>query len=908
MAWLTGWNYRKSITLSRASGAVTNYQMKLLLGESSGATGENVDCGGLCLSNFNDIRFTKSDGTTLLDYWIESLSGSTPNQLATIWIEFDSIGTSATTFYMYYGKSDATAVSNGTNTFPFFDDFEWGTNGDNINTSGGGVTWTSLQGVADISTAQAYTGTRSARFNGAATYPNYTAPYSLAENILISMRFYKENAPDNAPNLLLGNSSKFVNAYVDSSETVFTSGGSAGISCTADTWQQLEMYAFDLTANTHSIRLNGTTVVTGRAVAVSGSYNYLRLLNADTNAGREVWIDHVYVRNWRSTEPAWGTWGASETTAWLADYSYRKTVSLSRASGAVTNYQMKLLVGESKDVVGANVNCSNNCLSSFDDIRFTNKDGTTLLDYWIESISGITPNQTATIWIEFDSIDTSPTTFYMYYGNASASAVSNGANTFSFFEDWSSGTLDGAKWTTPDSYDITGGVISLGSGNTNCLFSQNAFDVTANIIRARSKVSSISIDYSTFGGFSNAKNMTTAYQSAIMFLSSDLKLLNIQQGTGLSSTDIPTVANDTDYYVTEITKIGSTNYANAKDTAGAAGASAGLSTNSVSTANNYLLFCSRTSLTVYNDWVLVRRYLATEPAWGTWSIQDPYYGSTQQDGDYAVVQFLDSGTFTPPAGVTEVAVLVVAGGGGGGAGNASYGHEAGGGGAGGLLYDAAHSVTPLASYTVTVGGGGQGKPAADTTTPGSSGGNSVFDTMTAIGGGGGGSGGGNGVVGGSGGGGGKGGAGAAGTAGQGSAGGNPDGFNNAGGGGGAGEVGNADAQSYGGDGLSYSITGTPTYYAGGGAGVPYSAGTAQGGDGGGASHGGAWTPQQDATPNTGGGGAGGHSPGSVGGNGGSGIVIIRYYSPAGWPHKIFSINPGKVLGVLKASISKVLNT
>src|SRR5574343_578802 len=109
MSWLTGWNYRKSITLSRSSGAVTNYQMKLLVGESSGATGENVDCGGLCLSTFNDIRFTKSDGTTLLDYWIESITGTTPNQLATVWVEFNSIGTGATSFYMYFGKSDASA-------------------------------------------------------------------------------------------------------------------------------------------------------------------------------------------------------------------------------------------------------------------------------------------------------------------------------------------------------------------------------------------------------------------------------------------------------------------------------------------------------------------------------------------------------------------------------------------------------------------------------------------------------------------------------------------------------------------------------------------------------------------------------------------------------------------------------
>ena len=36
MAWLSGWNYRKLVTLSRASGAVTDYQRKLLVRESVG--------------------------------------------------------------------------------------------------------------------------------------------------------------------------------------------------------------------------------------------------------------------------------------------------------------------------------------------------------------------------------------------------------------------------------------------------------------------------------------------------------------------------------------------------------------------------------------------------------------------------------------------------------------------------------------------------------------------------------------------------------------------------------------------------------------------------------------------------------------------------------------------------------
>lgn len=119
MAWLTGWNYRKPITVSNGSA---DYQTKVLVGESSGAVGEEVDCGAKCQTDFDDLRFTGSDGITLLDYWIESITGTTPNQLATVWVQNDA--TPSTTGYMYYGKADATAVSNCGNTFIFGDDFD----------------------------------------------------------------------------------------------------------------------------------------------------------------------------------------------------------------------------------------------------------------------------------------------------------------------------------------------------------------------------------------------------------------------------------------------------------------------------------------------------------------------------------------------------------------------------------------------------------------------------------------------------------------------------------------------------------------------------------------------------------------------------------------------------------------
>jgi hypothetical protein len=62
-------------------------------------------------------------------------------------------------------------------------------------------------------------------------------------------------------------------------------------------------------------------------------------------------------------------------------------------------------------------------------------------------------------------------------------------------------------------------------------------------------------------------------------------------------------------------------------------------------------------------------------------------------------QFTTSGTFTVPAGVVFVNVLLVGGGGGGGNGG-------GGGGGGGVVFVPNYPVTPAGSLAVTVGAGG----------------------------------------------------------------------------------------------------------------------------------------------------------------------------------------------------------
>lgn len=287
------------------------------------------------------------------------------------------------------------------------------------------------------------------------------------------------------------------------------------------------------------------------------------------------------------------------------------------------------------------------------------------------------------------------------------------------------------------------------------------------------------------------------------------------------------------------------------------------------------------------------------------------------------------GTIAPPT----VEALVVAGGGGGGM------DMGGGGGGGGVLYSTALSITSGTIYPVSVGQGGFGGPAANGgvrgdgaaqngahqySYGGSNGANSVFSTLTAIGGGFGGSSYhgytpnyGQGANGGSG-----GGASAysdgsaahqgTGTAGpprQGYDGGPAAGQYYGGGGGGAGGVGiGSGLTPHGGPGVANNILGTTYFWGGGGGGAAYSAGNGGngglGGGGGGAigptvgglgdttgigpgrngtagpNNTSANVPGGDAGANTGGGGGGGshYNSNNRGGEGGAGIVVIKYAS------------------------------
>jgi uncharacterized repeat protein (TIGR02543 family) len=286
-------------------------------------------------------------------------------------------------------------------------------------------------------------------------------------------------------------------------------------------------------------------------------------------------------------------------------------------------------------------------------------------------------------------------------------------------------------------------------------------------------------------------------------------------------------------------------------------------------------------------------------------------------GAETVLKFQTTGTcaWSIPANISTFQILVVGAGGGGGS---SLG---GGGGGGRVISQTSVTLSETATITVGVGGvGGSGSYTA-TTNHGKTGGKSALVSgsvnVVSLGGSGGngrmsatnlnpdGSANSTGYTGG-------GGAYAnspaeiaiAGTGDSGFIGGNGSG-NGGGGGGGAGGPGvargngstPASAASSGGVGVSNSITGTSTYYGGGGGASWYggpggwSGAGGLGGGGQGANGNSGSAAGTDGTANTGGGGGGGYD-GLTGGDGGSGIVIIRYGVPAGYSLLSFDANGG----------------
>lgn len=114
---------------------------------------------------------------------------------------------------------------------------------------------------------------------------------------------------------------------------------------------------------------------------------------------------------------------------WLSGWYYRKQIQLNGSDGAGFNYVLKWRVEQGYGTDNGQVVYTNgNCQDKFGDIRWTEEDGETELNYYLDEY---TSADDATFYVQISANLTSDQIIYIYYGTETTTATtSNGPNTF----------------------------------------------------------------------------------------------------------------------------------------------------------------------------------------------------------------------------------------------------------------------------------------------------------------------------------------------------------------------------------------------------------------------------------------------------------------------------------------------
>lgn len=317
---------------------------------------------------------------------------------------------------------------------------------------------------------------------------------------------------------------------------------------------------------------------------------------------------------------------------WLAGWSYRRQFTVSGSTaGAQTDYPLKLTINRSTGTdSGSTVYLGTGCEDDYRDIRFTGCDGTTLLDYWIESDN----SSSATVWVELDATPSPSDTgaFNLYYGNSGASSASNMVNTFTFADDFEEGSLDAARWTPGGSGSgsvvVGGGVLTVTAGDSESEQRYAASKLTYNnaySLHTRAKLNSVTITdngttrlagFITTRGSSSDKHLTTAFR----WYKFEPNFCAVSgNDTAYSQPDM-NVPTDIAYHVSECRRysVGSSNY----DSFIIDGGTAVSGTRPCATARYIYILSEEHGKSIIVDWVFLRKFVYPEPACSAWGNEE----------------------------------------------------------------------------------------------------------------------------------------------------------------------------------------------------------------------------------------------------------------------------------------------
>ena len=287
---------------------------------------------------------------------------------------------------------------------------------------------------------------------------------------------------------------------------------------------------------------------------------------------------------------------------WLTGWSKRQAITLTGGSdGAQTDFQLKLSIAYDSDM-----------LSDFSDLRFTQADGETLIDAWLEDK---TDGVSADVWVEFPTTPANgdTQTYYMYYGKADALDKWDIGATFLFGDDFPGTSFD-AQWTSVDAqWSVSDGNAVhtvTDAGTWDQLAAANA--VVDGVLTAKIKISNDGASHDELGIFVRSDG-TYADADVIQFISRpdmpDFTNLNYATGEG-------TCANAIDYDTWHYLKVifdGAdikTSYSTDGDSFTDC-----QSYTTTHTTEDDIGFRAIDS-TSYVDWVHVRKYAANPPTYG----------------------------------------------------------------------------------------------------------------------------------------------------------------------------------------------------------------------------------------------------------------------------------------------------
>jgi len=275
-----------------------------------------VDCADLVAADFDDLRFTANDGTTLLSYFIERVySGS-----AFVWVKIPTIAASPaqTTIYMYYSGTE-TAVSSVADTFGtgLADDFEHGSDEQDVSASGGNITWSQGNSggnhAGKIDTAAYYGGTRGLRL-----YGSEFVYFTKAGAAGYAIRFMLRKADNTLFTFGHGNATKALVLYVDAyREIMYVTTSNQHLSpaqyINLSVFYSIELNNINFDAGTFDICRDVSPwwpegkIKTGATMKATSAYQ--NLIKMTVSVTLNNWIDNILIRKFTPNEPAWASFG-----------------------------------------------------------------------------------------------------------------------------------------------------------------------------------------------------------------------------------------------------------------------------------------------------------------------------------------------------------------------------------------------------------------------------------------------------------------------------------------------------------------------------------------------------------------------------------------------------------------------